>query len=89
LIDSFAKYVEIERTTESASKAHTSIVDNIGAMLAALPFKIGTKLDSEAIKMLPFDNGAAELNNAEMMVVANGGKLENQPLIENLRFPGE
>jgi hypothetical protein len=39
--------------------------------------------------MLPFDNGAAELSNAEMMVLANGGKLENQTLIENLRFPGE
>lgn len=89
LIDSFAKYVEIERTTESATKAHTSIVENIGAMLSALPFRVGTKLDSEAIKMLPFDKGAAELNNSEMIVVATGGKLENQPSIENLRFPGE
>jgi hypothetical protein len=89
LIDSFVKYVEIEKNTESAGKAHSTIVDNIGAMLAALPFKVGTKLDSEAVKMLPFDNGAAELNNAEMMVVAAGGTLDNQPDIENLRFPGE
>jgi hypothetical protein len=89
LIDSFVKYVEIEKNTENAGKAHSTIVDNIGAMLAALPFKVGTKLDSEAVKMLPFDNGAAELNNAEMMVVAAGGTLDNQPDIENLRFPGE
>jgi hypothetical protein len=89
LIDSFAKYVEIERTTENATKAQVSIVENIGAMLTALPFRVGTKLDSEAIKMVPFDSGAAELNNSEMIIVATGGKLENQPMIENLRFPGE
>jgi hypothetical protein len=89
LIDSYVKYVEIEKNTENASKAHNTIVDNIGAMLSALPFRVGTKLDSEPIKMLPFDTGAAELNNAEMMVVATGGKLEHQPTIENLRFPGE
>lgn len=89
LIDSFVKYVEIEKNTENAGKAHTTIVDNIGAMLSALPFRVGTKLDSEAVKMLPFDNGAAELNNTEMMIVAAGGKLDNQPAIENLRFPGE
>lgn len=89
LIESFAKFVEIERTTESATKAQTSIVENIGAMLTSLPFRVGTKLDSEPIKMLPFDNGAAELNNSEMIVVATGGKLEDQPAIENLRFPGE
>ena len=89
LIDSFAKYVEIERTTESSSKAHTTIVENIGAMLSALPFRVGTKLDSEGMKMLPFDSGAAELSNEEMIVVSAGGSLKNQTLIENLRFPGE
>lgn len=58
-------------------------------MLTSLSFHVGTKLDSEAVKMVPFDTGAAELNNNEMIVVASGGKLENQPAIENLRFPGE
>lgn len=89
LIESFAKFVEIERTTENATKAQTSIVENIGSMLTSLSFHVGTKLDSEAVKMVPFDSGAAELNNNEMIVVASGGKLENQPAIENLRFPGE
>jgi len=89
LIESFAKFVEIERTTENANKAQTSIVENIGSMLTSLSFHVGTKLDSEPVKMVPFDNSAAELNNNEMIVVASGGKLENQPAIENLRFPGE
>lgn len=89
LIDSFVKYVEIERTTENATKAHSTIVENIGAMLSALPFKVGTKLDSDTLKMLPFDNGAAELRNDELMVLSTGGSLKNKQTIEDLHFPGE
>lgn len=89
LIDSFVKYVEIERSTENAGKAHTAIVENIGAMLSALPFRVGTKVDSEQVKMLPFDNGAAELNSVEMITVAAGGTLKNHAAIADLRFPGE
>jgi len=89
LLDAYVKYVEIERTTENTSKANTNIVQNIGAMLTALPFKVGTKLDSEGDKMVPFDNGAAELRGDELMIVSSGGKIQNQLTIENLRFPGE
>lgn len=89
LLDAYVKYVEIERTTENASKASTNIVQNIGAMLTALPFKVGTKLDSEGDKMVPFDNGAAELRGEELMIVAAGGKLKNQPALVDLKFPGE
>lgn len=88
LIDSFVKYVEIERTTDNATKAQVTIVENIGAMLDSLPFHVGTKLDSEQEKMVPFDNNAAELRNSELMIVAAGGKLDNQPLLEDLKFPG-
>jgi hypothetical protein len=87
LIDSFVKYVEIERTTDNASKAHSTIVENIGSMLASLPFRVGTKLDSAAIKMLPFDDGAAELRNDELMVVAAGGNLQNKAAIQELHYP--
>lgn len=89
LIDSFVKYVEIEKNSESAGKAQTTIVQNIGEMLTALPFRVGTKVDSEAIKMLPFDSNAAELKSDEMMTIAAGGTLPNQKDIEEIRFPGE
>lgn len=89
LLEAFVKYVEIERTTENATKAHATIVENIGAMLSALPFKVGTKLDSASLKMLPFDDGAAELDNNELMIAASGSPLANQAEIENLKFPGE
>lgn len=87
IIESFVKYTEIEKTSENATHAHATIIDNIGAMMSALPFKIGTKLDSAGDKMLPFDSGAAELRNDEMMIVAAGGKLKQHTVIEELRFP--
>ena len=87
LIDSFVKYVEIEKNSDNATKTQATIVENIGAMLASLPFKVGTKLDSEAMKMLPFDNGAAELRNDEMMIIAAGGSLTNSNSVQELHFP--
>lgn len=89
LIDSFVKYVEVERTTDNATKAQHSIIDNIGAMLTAMPVKIGTKLDSADVKMLPFDNGPAELRGDEMLIIASGGKVDNAAEIQNLNFPGD
>jgi hypothetical protein len=89
LLEAYVKYVEIERTTENAERSQIGIVQNIGAMLTNLPFKIGTKLDSEGEKMVPFDNKAAELRSDELMIVAAGGKLENQQIIADLKFPGE
>jgi hypothetical protein len=89
IIDSFVQYVQIEKNSENAGKAQSTIVENIGAMLGALPFRIGTKLESAAEKMLPYDDGAAELRNDELMIVAAGGKLTDQKLIQDLRFPGE
>lgn len=89
LIDSFVKYVEIERTTESATKAQTSIIDNIGAMLTAMPVTVGTKLSSASVKLLPYDNGAAELRGDEMLILASGGSIDDTNIIQELKFPGE
>lgn len=89
LIDSFVKYVEVERTTDSATKAQSSIIDNIGAMLRAMPIRIGTKLDSRESKVLPYDDSAAELRGDEIMTVVSGGELDNADTIQQLKFPGD
>lgn len=89
LIDSFVKYVEVERTTDNATKAQNSIIDNIGAMLRSMPIRIGTKLESRENKILPYDNAAAELRGDEIMTVASGGEIENAQDIQQLKFPGD
>lgn len=89
LLEAYVKYVEIERTTENTEKAQIGIVQNIGAMLTHLPFKVGSKLDSAGEKMVPLDNKAAELRSDELMIMAAGGTLANQQIIEELKFPGE
>lgn len=89
LIDSFVKYVEVERTTDNATKAQVSIIDNIGAMLNAMPVKVGTKLDSAPSKMLPFDNSPIELRSDEMLIIASGGTIDNTDEMQQLKYPGE
>ena len=87
LIDSFVKYVEIERTTENAVKAQSSIVDNIGEMLKSLTFTVGTKLEANPIKVLPYDEQAAELRSDELLSAAVGGVVLNGADIQKLNFP--
>lgn len=87
IIEAFVKYVEIERTTENAAKAQSSIMENIGAMLSSIPFKVGTTIDSETVKVLPFDKNATELRNDELMIINTGGTLPNHQEIQDLRFP--
>ena len=89
LIDSYVKYVEIERKSEDSMKAQNSIIDNIGAMLSSMPFQIGTKVGAGDKKMVPFDSNRAELRGDELMVVAAGGTLPNNDEIQKLEFPGE
>lgn len=87
LIDSFVKYTEIERTTDNASRAQATIIENVNAMLGALPFRVGTKLESEQSKMLPYDNNAAELRGEEMLTIVAGGVVENTEALQDLSFP--
>jgi hypothetical protein len=89
LIDSYVKYVEIERKSEDSMKAQNSIIDNIGTMLSSMPFEIGTKVGAGDKKMLPFDKSQIELSGDEMMVIAAGGTLSNNEEIQKLEFPGE
>lgn len=89
LIDSFVKYVEVERTTDNATKAQNSIIENIGAMLRSMPIRIGTKLESRENKLLPYDDSAAELRGDEIMTVVSGGAIENAEAIQQLKFPGD
>jgi hypothetical protein len=89
LINSFVKYVEVERTTENSTKAQMSIMDNIGAMLKSMPLTIGTKLESKKVKLGAYDEGAAELRGDEIIVAASGAAVPDADTIQNLKFPGE
>lgn len=89
LINSFVKYVEVERTTENSTKAQLSIMDNIGAMLTSMPLTIGTKLESQKVKLGAYDSGAAELRGDEIIVAASGEEVPDAHTIQNLKFPGD
>jgi hypothetical protein len=56
-------------------------------MLKSLTFTVGTKLEANPIKVLPYDENAAELRSDELMTAAVGGRLLNDAEIQNLNFP--
>lgn len=88
LIEAFVKYVEIERTTDTMGKAQDQILGNINAMLAQIPFNIGSKVGAHKDSPLrEWDESAIELSSAEMMQVAAGQNLPGYARLRHLEFP--
>jgi hypothetical protein len=85
LIESFVKYVEIERTTDSSGNAHDQIQENLHAMLSSIPFKA---IDVAKAKQLPaYDRGAVELRSDELMRAAAGLPVPGLDDLHDARFP--
>jgi len=91
LLEQFAKFVEIERTTESEGRSQSQLMDNIAATLSGLPFGVdGTlvKLDKPLPRgpLAQFDTGAAELTYQETLRVAAGDKLAYADQIKTMKI---
>jgi hypothetical protein len=85
LIESFVKYVEIERTTDSAGKAADQILTNIDAMLQSIPFAVGTNVASGAT--LSYDHTHVELRQDELLLAGAGADLPHRRMLESMQFP--
>jgi hypothetical protein len=85
LIEAFVKYVEIERTTESAGSASDQIQEGLQQMLESMPYATIGVVNA---KQLPeFDKNAAELRSDELMLASVGYKIPGIELLQNLKFP--
>ena len=85
LIEAFVKYVEIERTTDSAGSAQDQIQDGLQALISSLPY---ATIGVSNMKQLPeFDKGAAELSSNELMLANVGYEIPGIELLQNLKFP--
>jgi hypothetical protein len=85
LIESFVKYVEVERTTDSAGQAADQILNNIDAMLQSIPFAVGTKVEQPAT--LTYDHTHVELRQDELLLVGAGVELPHRRMLESMQFP--
>jgi hypothetical protein len=93
LLHIFTKFVEVERTTDSAGKAQDQMLEHITAMMLNLPFAIDSRDPREkgaTINPGPagdFDGTAVELSYEETMVVAAGHVLPNAGLLSQMTYP--
>jgi hypothetical protein len=93
LLHIFTKFVEVERTTDSAGKAQDQMLEHISAMMLNLPFAIDNRdprqegMVIEAGPIDAYDATAVELSYQETMTVAAGHKLPNEATLQQMRFP--
>jgi hypothetical protein len=85
LIDAFVKYVEIERSTDSAGDGQDPIQQGLQELLGSLPFAaIGVANE----KQLPaIDRCGAEMRTDELLLTAVGMKPPGVDSLQQLRFP--
>jgi hypothetical protein len=85
LIEAFVKYVEIEKTTDSAGQANDQIQQGLQDLLESLPFAAVGVANK---KQLPaIDTCAAELRSDELMLTTIGCKMPGAEFLQQLRFP--
>ena len=88
ILESFVRYVEVERSTEGGGQAENQILGNLTEMLTLLPFVVGTKQGAIASRgAAQFDTSAVELRGSDLIALASGGEIENQEELLGLKFP--
>ncbi len=90
LIEQFTKFVEVERTTDSAGRAQDQILMHINALFSALPFNKPAKDDPKALDsspLAPYDQGSVELTYEETMRASVRIPLDDDETLQRLRFP--
>lgn len=92
LLDQFTKFIEIERNTDSQGKAQDQILENIQAMMVALPFNIGgrdprNKGQVDRGLLQEYDAGSVELTYEETMRASVRLPIANAETLQALKFP--
>lgn len=91
LMEAFTKFVEIERTTDTAGKAQAQILDHISAMMTTLPFSVGGRHVNNVIPMRSamdaFQDTAIELTYEETMRLSVDHTIVHHDILKNLTFP--
>lgn len=90
LMETFTKFVEIERSTDSAGKAQEQILDHISAMMTTLPFNVGgrpSRVTGATNPVDAFEKSAIELTYEETMRLSVRQPIAHQNILAALTFP--
>ncbi|TFH43184.1 MAG: hypothetical protein E4H01_12425 [Lysobacterales bacterium] len=93
LMDIFTKFTEVERNTDTAGKAHETILESIGAMMDAMPLNIGgrdpraghTQMDTGQLSK--YDDSAVELTYEQSLRITTGRSLPGEAELLATSFP--
>lgn len=91
LMETFTKFIEVERNTDSSGKSQEQILDHIAAMMSALPFSVGGRA-ADGSRTTPtvlnkFDKTAVELTYEETMRLALNQPIMHTEILEKLTYP--
>lgn len=88
LFATHTRIIEIQRSAESQEDRHSEVEKHVSAMLSELPWTVGAEgaklYSGSAIE--EFDQGAAELNEEEIMLIGSGKKPESAEGVTGLNI---
>lgn len=90
LLEIFTKFVEVERTTDSAGSAQTQLTAHINAMMATMPFQLNSRQVRGSVQPTDvdvFDQSAVELTHEETIRLSLGEPIAHAATLRNLTFP--
>lgn len=92
ILETFTKFIEIERNTDSAGKAQDQILTHISAMMTTLPFAVGGRdsagrLMNTGTPIAEYEQSAIELTYEESVRIATNQPIVHADIIKSLRYP--
>ena len=91
LMDQFTKFVEVERSTDTAGKSQEQILEHISVMMTQLPFNVGGRDPRSGNKILTvaegFEQSPIELTYEETLKSAADQPIMHANILRRLAFP--
>jgi hypothetical protein len=87
LLATFVKFVEIERTTESAGKVQDQVISDLNTILTSLPWKRAGVAGPPAGPAYDYDVSAVELTVDQLLLIGTGEELKEREALLATTFP--
>lgn len=87
LLATFVKFVEIERTTETAGKVQDQVVTDLNAILSSLPWKRAGVAGPPTGPAYDYDMSAVELTVDQLLLIGTGEELKEREALLATTFP--
>jgi hypothetical protein len=93
VLDIFTKFIEVERSSDSANKAESQLLEHVAAMMTAMPFDVGGRDPRQNHRMVSrgltatYQSTAIELTFDEVLRGGAGQPLPDAEALADFQFP--